>query len=165
MGYFYSDLISWSTAGMLVGAVALGAVDLEPATSENAVARADGAIVLAAATMNTAPAAIQPAVLQAIDIPQARLETVTFTATEDLTTFPKVSAGPKGRVTGNSVNLREGPGTGFAVVNQASRGEEFVVTGSSDGAWVEVELPRDGDLAWIHGKFFKGPEQSILAQN
>lgn len=165
MGYFYSDLISWSTAGLMAGAVALSAVDLKPAERDQARAQPERAIVLTAATTDAAPAAIKRAVLQSIDIPQARLETVTFTATDDLAATQNVSTGPKGRVTGNSVNLREGPGTGFAVVDQASRGQEFAVTGSTDGAWVEVELSLSGNLAWIHGKFFKTPQRAVLAQN
>jgi uncharacterized protein YgiM (DUF1202 family) len=60
--------------------------------------------------------------------------------------------GSKWRVTGDRVNLRSGPGTGFEIVASAVRGEDVVLQGR-DGDWAEVILPETGAKAWIFGKF------------
>lgn len=99
------------------------------------------------------------------DIPQAELRAVNFTATEEVAAVDQTARRPFGTVTGSSVNLRAGPGTGFAVVGRGARSDELVVTGQTDGLWVEVELPFTADPAWIHGKYFVVEDVSILAQN
>ena len=57
-------------------------------------------------------------------------------------------------VSGNRVNLRQGPGTGNAVVAQVTRGTEAEVLSTRDG-WMEI-VTRDGAASgWISGQFLK----------
>ena len=57
-------------------------------------------------------------------------------------------------VYGNRVNLRQGPGTGNAVVAQVTRGTEAEVLATRDG-WMQI-VTRDGATSgWISGQFLK----------
>ena len=57
-------------------------------------------------------------------------------------------------VSGNRVNLRQGPGTGNAVVAQVTLGTEAEVLDARDG-WMQI-VTRDGATSgWISGKFLK----------
>ncbi|MEM8871529.1 MAG: SH3 domain-containing protein, partial [Pseudomonadota bacterium] len=97
----------------------------------------------------------------------AKLETVTFTASGETADGMHSArpSGPMGVVTGRSVNIRSGPGTSHAVVSRAVQNDQLAVTGATDGAWVEVELTLSGELAWIHGKFFRAPQTEVVARN
>ncbi len=46
-----------------------------------------------------------------------------------------------GRVTGEDVNLREGPGGRYPLIGKLDRGEMVIVQGY-DGFWVQVQVPR-----------------------
>ena len=63
-------------------------------------------------------------------------------------------AAPTDRVTvvsGQIVNLRQGPGTNYAVVGQLAAGQRYDVTGKSeDGSWWEVDF--GGQKAWVIGQ-------------
>ena len=61
-------------------------------------------------------------------------------------------AGPQLTVTGNPVNVREGPGTGHPIAFQAAAGDRFTVTGrNADGSWLQVADPRTAEgRLWIH---------------
>lgn len=61
-----------------------------------------------------------------------------------------VPAGDLRVVTGDDVNLREGPGTGFAVVGRMARGERAEVIEAVDG-WARVRLP-SGE-GWMAERF------------
>ncbi|MEM8657269.1 MAG: SH3 domain-containing protein [Pseudomonadota bacterium] len=155
--------MSWTTAGLMLGAMGLSTVDLtEPQSPATPVS--NDLIVLASASSEEAPKSASPL---PESIPLARLETVTFTATGDSTDdlYRRSRSGPLGVVTGRSVNLRGGPGTNHAVVSRAVYDDQLPVTGVTDGAWVQVELALTGEPAWIHGKFFKAPEPAVIAQN
>jgi N-acetylmuramoyl-L-alanine amidase len=56
-------------------------------------------------------------------------------------------------VTGDIVNLRSGPGTGYRKVGEVSRGTQLAVVGQS-GGWYKVRL-QTGTLAWIAGWLVK----------
>ncbi|RPF49709.1 SpoIID/LytB domain protein [Thermodesulfitimonas autotrophica] len=56
-------------------------------------------------------------------------------------------------VTGERVNLRRGPGTGYAITGQATKGTQLAVAGRS-GDWYKVKL-REGQLAWVAGWLVK----------
>ncbi len=57
-------------------------------------------------------------------------------------------------VSGNRVNLRQGPGTSNAVVTQVTLGTEAEVIGSKNG-WMQI-VTVDGDTTgWISGKYLK----------
>ncbi|MEM8789708.1 MAG: SH3 domain-containing protein [Pseudomonadota bacterium] len=171
MSQFYSDMINWSFAGLLTGAVALGGVDLSAPAPQ--VSRGD-----AGEDLRLASVGLDAGVLAAsLEVPaeplptiiaQAELEEVNFTATGidsgDLTAATP-AAKNMGTVTGNRVNIRSGPGTGFAIVTSAVRDDKLQITGSRDGSWVEVRAPITGDPVWIHGKFFAVSDFNALAQN
>ena len=55
-------------------------------------------------------------------------------------------------VTGNSVNLRNGPGTGNAVVGQVSLGTKADVLETQDG-WHRIRTADGTSSGWIFGKF------------
>ena len=76
-------------------------------------------------------------------------------------------------VTGNEVNMREGPGTNFRVVDCLPRGAEVTVTDRSNAPWYCVEY--DGQTGFMSASFLEVNEeeaprqtdndlQSILAQ-
>ena len=56
-------------------------------------------------------------------------------------------------VTGNPVNMRQGPGTDFPVAFQAAAGDRFEVTGrNANATWFQVADPRNpGERLWIYG--------------
>lgn len=60
------------------------------------------------------------------------------------------------------VNLRNGPGTGFAKISAASAGEMLPVVGEKDG-WFQVS--RGGSLAWIAGWLVEMPGQPDDAED
>lgn len=55
-------------------------------------------------------------------------------------------------VTGSSVNLREGPGTGNAVVGKLVFGDEAQVIGDENG-WYQIKTIDGTASGWIFGKF------------
>jgi hypothetical protein len=49
------------------------------------------------------------------------------------------------------LNIRSGPGTGYAIIGSASAGQSFPVTGQNGScAWLQVLL-EDGGIGWISG--------------
>ena len=64
------------------------------------------------------------------------------------------AAAPTDRVTltsGQIVNLRQGPGTNYAVVGQIAAGQRYDVTGKNeDGSWWQID--DNGQKAWIIGQ-------------
>lgn len=166
MSHFYSDMLTWTVVGLFGGAVLLGTAGFDTAPRD----------VADASTQDIADPLPEPVDIRELDmaeasdallLPQtvpirdATLEVVTFTATGDRTVpddSASAAAANTGVVTGESVNMRAGPGTSFAVVAQAARDDALQVTGETDGIWVEVILPDGGDdLAWIHGNYFNEP--------
>jgi SH3-like domain-containing protein len=51
-------------------------------------------------------------------------------------------------VTGETVNVREGPKTSFKVLFQAEKGVSFKLLGDKEG-WLKVQHA-DGDVGWVH---------------
>jgi hypothetical protein len=145
-------MITWSTVAMTGGAILLGDVDLAPTD-------ADSTAQVAVAAADAYPDALAPerALDPYADIRQADLEEVTFTATGDSPDPVIADARPMGRVTAEAVNLRAGPGTGFAIVGRATEGQRLPVTGARDGVWLEVELAGVDGPAWVHGRYFEAP--------
>ena len=82
------------------------------------------------------------------------LATATPTATPLPTDTPSPSPtpAPAASVTGDSINVRGGPGTVYPVVGQAKKGEALpVIARTQDGAWLEVTLT-DGKQGWVSAK-------------
>ena len=55
-------------------------------------------------------------------------------------------------VSGSRVNLRQGPGTGTAVVAQVTEGTEALVLDARDG-WMQIQTRDGATSGWIFGKF------------
>ena len=55
-------------------------------------------------------------------------------------------------VTGTSVNIRSGPGTGNAVVTRASLGDEAEPLSDTGADWIEIRMS-DGTTGWIFARF------------
>ena len=60
-------------------------------------------------------------------------------------------------VTGNVVNLRAGPGTGYSVLGQVGRGDSLQVTGGLED-WYRVYVPGMSLFAWIYAPLTSGTE-------
>ncbi|MCP4646526.1 MAG: SH3 domain-containing protein [bacterium] len=60
-------------------------------------------------------------------------------------------------VTGRVVNLRQGPGTQYAVVGSASNGDSLMVTGEAP-EWYRVYVPEKSLFAWIYSGLTSGAD-------
>ena len=61
--------------------------------------------------------------------------------------------GPQFTVAVDALNLRGGPGTGYAVLDVLRSGASGTVTGrDATGTWYQVKLP-DGKTGWVYGEF------------
>lgn len=58
-------------------------------------------------------------------------------------------------VTGSVVNLRQGPGTQYAIVGRAYEGDSLLVTGETSD-WYRVYLPEKSLFAWIYSALTSG---------
>ena len=65
-------------------------------------------------------------------------------------------------VTGNEVNMREGPGTNFRVVDCLPRGAEVTVTDRSNAPWYCVEY--DGQTGFMSASFLEISEEEASQQ-
>lgn len=60
-------------------------------------------------------------------------------------------------VTGSTVNLRQGPGTIYAVLGRVHRGDTLVVVGEAED-WYRVYLPGLSLFAWISAGLTTGAD-------
>src|SRR5512136_2680615 len=61
--------------------------------------------------------------------------------------------GPTLTVTVDGLNLRQGPGTGYTIVDVLRSGDAATVTGrDASGAWYQVKLA-DGRTGWVNGSY------------
>ncbi len=58
-------------------------------------------------------------------------------------------------VTGRVVNLRQGPGTQYAVVGSAQAGDSLMVTGEATD-WYRIYVPEKSLFAWIYAGLTSG---------
>lgn len=58
-------------------------------------------------------------------------------------------------VTGRIVNLRQGPGTQYAVVGSAHAGDSLLVTGEAPD-WYRIYVPEKSLFAWIYAGLTSG---------
>ncbi len=152
MSQFLSDLLNFATASAIAAAVGVGYLPQgDPDMAQPEV---------------VAEFVVAEPVRQVVDltqIPEAELLSVTFASAGDTIVPPTdvadvSNSSARGTVTGQAVNLRAGPGTGFAVVARAVRADTFAVTGQRDGIWIEIVAPGQQDPVWIHGNYFDAPE-------
>ena len=52
-------------------------------------------------------------------------------------------------ITGNRVNVRNGPGTNYAVLARLNRGDEVVVLDDSGDGWLKLRLVGNNRVGWI----------------
>ena len=74
-------------------------------------------------------------------------------ATRTIAVATGQEAAPTGIVTGNVVNLRDGPSTAYSPVGQVREGDTLEMTGLRDGAWVQILRPGTSVAAWMHGDY------------
>lgn len=53
------------------------------------------------------------------------------------------------RVSGNSVNLRTGPGTGYGRIASLKRGTEVIVLSDPGEGWIKLRVPETGRIGWM----------------
>ena len=115
--------------------------------------------------MPSAPMLPAPTALPATATPEASAATIepptaappTATATSDAASLT---------VTNASVNVRSGPGTNYANIGRASRGQSFVVTGKNPtGDWYQFDF--NGKPGWVIGQLveIQGGERVQVAAN
>jgi len=71
--------------------------------------------------------------------------------------FPGTNPFQQVLVTGNVVNLRQGPGTQYSVVGSARAGDTLLVTGEAPD-WYRVYIPEKSLFAWIYSPLTSGAE-------
>lgn len=92
------------------------------------------------------------------------VETAPVTASVELTARPAAEGSlalgtPRtlnptvGTVTAYALNVRSGPGTGFAVITTVARGTQATVIGQS-GGWYNIRLA-SGRTGWVSGQYFR----------
>ena len=69
-------------------------------------------------------------------------------------------------VTGNSVRVRAGPGTGFTILDAYKRGVRLRFTGRRDGAWLAILDEKSGREGWMHEDYlsFDRPRPAAVAR-
>lgn len=91
--------------------------------------------------------------------PQPEAEQTAALPAADTAALPGPGATPIGgalrEVTGDTVNLREGPGTNFTVLDRLSRGTVVSLLDTGPDGWVYVEA--NGQIGWMSADFI-GPE-------
>lgn len=76
------------------------------------------------------------------------------TVTETASAQPAATAADLREVTGDTVNLRDGPGTNFGVLDRLTRGTVVSVLDTAPGGWVYIEV--NGRTGWMSADFI-GP--------
>lgn len=59
------------------------------------------------------------------------------------------------RVTGSVVNVRNGPGTGYSVVNQLRRGDAVEVLADPGDGWVKLQAVDTRRIGWMSARFLR----------
>lgn len=129
------------------------------ATAINTPATAPSA-TMAPPTATSAPTTAATIAPTATPTPPA---TPTATPLPTDTPSPSPTPAPAASVTGDSINVRSGPGTIYPVVGKAAKGESLpVIARNQDGSWLEVEL-KDGKRGWVATKLMQSsvPTESL----
>jgi len=58
-----------------------------------------------------------------------------------------------GRITGNALALRSGPGKSNPALGALNKGERVRITGETNGNWVPIEVASNGQRGWVFHKF------------
>lgn len=122
-----------------------------PTTTSAPVAQAPTAASTATPRPTDPPPTVTP-LPTATPTPMPPTATPTPTLAPTDTPSPSPTPAPAASVTGDSINVRSGPGTVYPVVAQAKKGEALpVVSRTQDGVWLEVTLA-DGKQGWVSAK-------------
>ena len=62
------------------------------------------------------------------------------------------------RVTGTVVNVRNGPGTGYSVVNQLRRGDAVEVLTDPGEGWVKLQAVDTKRVGWMSARFLRAAD-------
>ncbi|MBY6002883.1 SH3 domain-containing protein [Salipiger bermudensis] len=82
----------------------------------------------------------------------ATVERVVFGAEPEPVLAPELDLR---RVTGNVVNMRNGPSTGFPVVSQLRRGDEVEVLADPGEGWVKLQVLETNRVGWMSARFLR----------
>jgi hypothetical protein len=139
-------------------AIASDAIVFEADSVADALAQALGEPVIDTGEPAALPEAEQTAALPAAETaPETGPETGPETSAETAA-LPGPEATPTDatlrEVTGDTVNLREGPGTNFTVLGRLTRGTVVSLLDTGPDGWVYVEV--DGRIGWMSADFI-GP--------
>jgi serine/threonine-protein kinase len=154
--------LAWVIGALLVLAILIGnglrllpdRNDSTPPTLEAlTVITAEATVMLTATELPpSATATIAPAVLSESD-----------TATPRPTHTPVPTASAELRVTVNSVNLRNGPGTAYRVIGSLQQGDTVLALAKNrDGSWYNVEL-ENGNRGWLAADFSEPVNEAAMA--
>lgn len=92
-----------------------------------------------------------------IALPQREVATVVLDSNGEVTqgsTGSLNTGQPELTVSGAVVNLRQGPGTGFAIITQVEQGDRLYEF-ARDGQWINVETESSGFTGWIYQALVK----------
>lgn len=110
------------------------------APSQQALSGGSENLVLASAGGRAGPQPAKPAATLTALKPVSPLKANTLTALKPKQDLRQIS--------GNSVNLRRGPGTRFNVVGRLSRGDSVQVL-SQEGTWVKLRVTESGRIGYV----------------
>ena len=82
-------------------------------------------------------ASVDPAVLDA------------FTGTPEPVALVTPAAADLRAVTGNRVNMRNGPGTSYPVIGRLTRGQEVEVISEPGNGWLQLRVSDTGNVGWM----------------
>lgn len=160
MSEFISNFLTYTTATVAIGAGALTNLEYNSAVQRSAtqIATIDPLLLIHdEIPVESDVPQVTNFLVGPGDIQAAELTSVVFSSTGADTSVGALTTKASGTVTGASVNLRNGPGTNYAIAGRAASGQSLEVTGNSDGVWFEVLDPVQATPVWIHGKFFDAP--------
>ena len=154
MNQFFSGLIGCTTVTLIVAAFLLGEGD-------NSVFHASIVESQQVQSLAQAQEAEEKQRVTQVQQDVARIAATNIVTVAATTEAPVVQpalpqiAVEKGIVTGSSVNLREGPSTNYGRMGAVQEGDILVLTGVSDGDWIQVHHPTNGGNAWMYGKYLE----------
>jgi hypothetical protein len=154
MNQFFSGLIGYCTAALFFAAYLLGDGDnsiFNQSRYEDLKQQYTALTASRAESDRVQQILADVARVEASHIIEASAETEVVEAKPIL---PQIAV-EQALVTGNSVNLREGPSTNYGRIGAVSEGDTLVLTGLVDGEWIEVQHPTNGGKAWMYGAYLE----------
>jgi len=139
-----------------------------PAKSDGIEPKLDVTLAAAAGTPNATVEAEKAVEVASLDTrndavmsnaaPGAVVERVVFGAEPQAEPEAPETAMDLRRVTGNVVNVRNGPGTGYSVVNQLRRGDAVEVLTDPGEGWVKLQAIETKRIGWMSARFLRAAD-------